>query len=222
MTHKLTLVNKDIIIRAVDSLNIKLDILNTTDSTNTYLQQQTQSDQYHICIAEHQQKGKARFNRQWYSPFGENIYLSIKTTLQKSLNELSGLSLSISTVIIKTLLALFPKLTPLIKWPNDIYVLDKKLSGNLIEVKRELDFKSQVIIGIGLNVNMQYTSSIDQPWISLYQITGFNIDRNIIIIELVKNLIAGLQKFEKIGFKGFINKYSDYDYLKKKVLHWKQ
>ena len=218
LTDQLILIDQAKIIQAIDASNIKLDIFNSIDSTNVYLQQQTGSDQYHFCLAEHQQQGKARFNRQWHSPFGQNIYLSIKTTLQKDLSELSGLSLAVAIIIVKTLATLFPTLTPAIKWPNDIYLAHKKLSGNLIEVKAESNFQSQVIIGIGLNVNMKYTSNIDQPWTSLSQITGANIDRNNIIIQLINNLITGLSQFEKAGFEVFISEYRHYDYLKNKTI----
>ena len=218
LKDKLILIDKDKIDQEINACNIKLDVFKRIDSTSTYLQQKTGADQIYVCLTEYQQKGKARFNRHWCSPFGQNIYLSIKTTLQKDLSELSGLSLAVASIIVKTLTTLFPALTPKIKWPNDIYVAHKKLSGNLIEVKAESNFQSQVIIGIGLNVNMQHALTIDQPWTSLRQILGHSLDRNNIIIHLIKNLIAGLERFEKKGFADFIATYKNYDYLKNKTI----
>ena len=218
MTDQIILIDKNKILQAINFINVKIDVFSSIDSTNIYLQQKKSLDRYHVCLTEHQKKGKARFNREWHSPFGQNIYFSIKTKLKIHLSELSGLSLAMAVITIKTLLTLYhPKFIPSIKWPNDIHVFRKKLSGNLIEITKS-NFQNEVIIGIGLNVNMKYTCNIDQPWISLCQITGSNIDRNSIIIQLITNVITGLKKFEKSGFREFISEYRDYDCLINKTI----
>ena len=79
--------------------NILIDYFFSINSTNDHLHKKACRVQYHICIGEHQSQGKGRFNRYWNSPFAQNIYFSLKTTLHININELSNLSLAISCVI---------------------------------------------------------------------------------------------------------------------------
>ena len=102
-----------------------------------------------------------------------------------------------------------------IKWPNDIFYVDNKIGGILIESKK-IDSKIFLIIGIGINVNMKeyHNSEISQKWSSLYKATGKIIDRNNLIIEVLNTTITCLDKFEEYGFIYFMNKWKKYDLLK--------
>ncbi|MBK2125503.1 biotin--[acetyl-CoA-carboxylase] ligase [Fangia hongkongensis] len=188
------------------------------DSTNTYLQKSVQRAKYHICISDHQSQGKGRFNRPWSSPFAQNIYFSLKTTLNKDVSELSGLSLAIACAISDALVKSGCTISPQIKWPNDIYLNGKKLSGNLIEVKAESNYQSQIIIGIGINANMKASTNISQEWTSLALSTGQIVNREAIIISLISTLLESLNQFENEGFNAFLAQYQQYDYLHNKEI----
>ncbi|WP_440993389.1 biotin--[acetyl-CoA-carboxylase] ligase [Cysteiniphilum litorale] len=206
------------ILSAVEVTNVALECLTTVDSTNTYLQNSAFKSKYHICIAEEQRQGKGRFDRVWCSPFAENLYYSLKVSLQKELSELSGLSLAVAVSIAKALVNKYPTLDIKIKWPNDIYINAKKLSGILIEVKAESNAQSQIVIGIGINVNMQQRGDITQDWTSLTSELNHYIDRNELAISLSNELIPSLQRFENKDFSIFIEDYDKYDYLKGKTI----
>lgn len=206
------------ILAAIDANNVMVECLTSVDSTNTYLQNSTLKSDYHICMAEEQVKGKGRFDRVWRSPFAENLYYSLKVSLQKELSELSGLSLAVAVSVAKTLAHKYPALDIKIKWPNDIYINAKKLSGILIEVKAESNAQSQIVIGIGVNINMQHNEDITQDWTSLANELNDYVDRNELAISISNELIATLQRFESNDFSVFIADYAKYDYLKGKII----
>jgi BirA family biotin operon repressor/biotin-[acetyl-CoA-carboxylase] ligase len=193
---------------------VEIDYFVSLDSTNDYLMHDARvTNRTHICLAEHQTKGRGRFDRQWASPFAENIYLSIKTTLNSTVHAVTTLSPTIAVIIAQMLVALYNFIIPQIKWPNDLYIDGKKLSGNLIEIKSSCQQQTEVVIGIGLNVNMVMQPKIDQLWTSLRQALGKVIDRTTVTIALINSVLDGLAIFEQAGFQAFSGTYKQYDCL---------
>lgn len=179
---------------------IDVRVLQSVDSTNDYLKSYPLDQATHICLAERQTKGKGRLEREWYSPFGENIYFSCRYFFNKTLNELSGLSLVVSLSILKTLKQHhIPDL--FVKWPNDVLHHHQKLSGSLIEIGPSVDGGVNVIIGIGINVNMMNDDHrISQQWTSLQKISGKIFDRNDLVASLIYHLLYDLAHFNEKGF----------------------
>ena len=188
----------------------------TLDSTNRYLKELPHSDSINICCAEMQTAGRGRFGRDWYSPFGENIYCSSRWHFDCDLSRLSGLSLVVSLAIMATLHQVGMKDDILVKWPNDILWHGKKLCGSLIEVIAESNSGADVVIGIGLNVNSITDDHPlpEKPWCSLHDITKKYIDRNVLVAHLITYLNRYLQEFMLEGFAAFTERWSEVDYLK--------
>lgn len=217
LVHTLPLINIDAVQEILFNQSCEIDYLLSVNSTNAYLQEKQLSKSYHICIAEHQKLGKGRFNRLWQSPFAQNIYCSIKTVLEKDVSELSGLSLAIAVIVAKSLSYCFQDLKVQLKWPNDVYISAKKVSGNIVEVKAESNFDSQVIIGIGINVNMLTEETIDQKWSSIaLELDNQIVDRTLLLKDLLKRLLSGLKNFEKNGFSDFLKNFVEFDFLNEK------
>lgn len=206
---------------------IDLHLFLSIDSTNRLLKDLPQSKNIDVCCAEMQTKGRGRFGRQWYSPFGDHIYFSSRWHFNCDLSRLSGLSLVVSLAIMATLDDFGLKNKTSVKWPNDILWGHKKLCGSLIEVMAESNGGGDVVIGIGLNVNSKTpepnsaTSEInpinpppDRPWCSLYDITGAHTDRNLVIARLIIHLNNFLDEFMMKGFAAFITKWNLVDGLK--------
>jgi BirA family biotin operon repressor/biotin-[acetyl-CoA-carboxylase] ligase len=185
------------------------------DSTNRYLKDLPQRSVIDICCAETQTQGKGRFGRQWYSPFGDNIYCSSRWSLQCDLGKLSGLSLITSLAVLTSLKQLHESKDIKIKWPNDVLWNGKKLCGSLIEIIAETNGSAQVIIGIGLNVNLDPASVMpfDRPWCSLYEIYNTQFDRNLIIANLLKNIELYIDQFMSCDLNYFLNEWKQVDYL---------
>lgn len=200
--------------------NVELTVFETIDSTNQYLKQFKHHKNTKICIAEQQTAGKGRFSREWYSPFGKNIYLSCLYPFQKDVSELAGLSLLTSLAIIKILQDMGINEHLFVKWSNDIIYNSKKLAGNLIEVQAETHATCQAIIGIGLNVNMLHDpeNNVSQHWTSVHKILNKYVDRNDLCIRLINHLMTYLKIFETNGFEIFMDEWNKVDYLKNKCI----
>ncbi len=185
------------------------------DSTNQFLKELANTSSVEICCAEKQTHGRGRFGRQWFSPFGENIYFSSRWELNCCLSSLSGLSLVVGLAILASLREQQIDKGIRVKWPNDILWGNKKLCGILIEVIAETNSCAQVIIGIGMNVNTatQEQPLLDQPWCSLYEITGRYFDRNILLASLIDHLQQCLEKFLAAGFAAFSADWQTVDFL---------
>jgi len=193
-----------------------LEILETVDSTNDFLKRRPYIyDIYQICISEHQSSGKARLDRKWYSPFGLNIYLSLKYNFPQRTISLSGISLAIGLGIIKCLNSLrIAKEKFFIKWPNDIYFKGKKIAGILTEIINESDKSYSIIIGIGLNVNMhQHDKKVNNNWTSMKMISTQYYDRNVISTLLINQIIQDLETFYVTGLDGYLHEWKRNDYL---------
>ncbi|MDP3270051.1 MAG: biotin--[acetyl-CoA-carboxylase] ligase [Legionella sp.] len=190
------------------------------DSTNRFLKDLPVSDRLEICCAESQTQGRGRFGRHWYSPFGENIYVSAKWNFNCDLSRLSGLSLITSLAVLTTLKEFIVTADIKVKWPNDILWGDKKICGSLIEVVAESNSTAQVIVGIGLNVNSdpKIDHLKDTLWGSMYGISNSLYNRNLIIPRLIINLEEYITRFISQGLDPFVEEWNRSDYLQGKSI----
>ena len=190
-----------------------LEVFDTISSTNDYLlrKEKNKNKDIKICIAEEQTKGRGRRGKSWISPKFKNIYFSLNSYLKKE--DLSGLSIAVALSVSEVLNKI--NVMSLIKWPNDLLVGNKKICGILIETAKVGEL-TKVVIGIGINVNMEYSELIDQEWTSIKLEKKQSVDRNSIISEMINQLCITLNKFEQEEFDYFHNKFTSLDLLKDK------
>ena len=190
-----------------------LEVFDTISSTNDYLlsKEKNKNKDINVCIAEEQTKGRGRRGKSWISPKFKNIYFSLSSYLEKE--DLSGLSIAVALSVNKVLSKI--NVMSLIKWPNDLLVGNKKICGILIETAKVGEL-TKVVIGIGINVNMEYSELIDQEWTSIKLEKKQSVDRNSIITEMINQLCITLNKFEQEEFDYFLNKFTSLDLLKDK------
>jgi len=198
---------------------VDITIFESIDSTNDYLKSLKSAKQRSVvCLAEQQTKGKGRLGREWYSPFGKNIYLSCLYPFQKDVSELAGLSLVTGIAIFRTLQDVGVNKKLYLKWPNDVLYDNQKLSGTLIEIQAETHGASHAVVGIGINVNMLGGDAITQAWTSLQKILDKYVDRNDLCALLINHLIACFRQFNEYGFASFINEWMDAEYLANRAI----
>ncbi len=171
-----------------------------------------------LLLTEHQTQGRARFGRQWHSPYAANIYLALYWRFIKDTSELSGLTQAVACAVINAL-SKYGISELALKWPNDLYHSNKKLCSVLVDLTGESHSCTDAVIGVGLNVSMcsQY-NTIDQPWTDLNTITGQFTDRNELSRSLITDLYATLAQFDKEGFAPFVDQWASNDYLLNKPL----
>lgn len=152
----------------------------STDSTNIRARSQAAEGAVEgtLLVAEYQEKGKGRLDRQWESPSGKNLLFSLilrpdwppqqafygtvlaSVSLCRTIKEVVGIDVGI-------------------KWPNDIYIGGKKLAGILTEFATDPDRIEYLVVGIGINCNWAppQPSPEGQPATSLLKETGHEVSR---------------------------------------------
>lgn len=195
--------------------NCHVDVLDQVTSTNDYLLQHKapSTTPYHAVLAEQQTQGRGRLGRTWVSPYGNNIYLSLAWCSRKDPLELSGLSLAVAVAIIQALADYGITEGLNVKWPNDVLYDNNKLAGVLVELISESHSQTTVVIGIGMNTFLSPMNArdIDQPWISINDITHKKVDRNQLAALLLNQLTSMLDVFAEHGFEPFLKTWSQYD-----------
>lgn len=213
----LILLDKAKIKKLVTTKSVHLDIYEAVGSTNDQVKAiYDPKKQVTVCLAETQTQGRGRFQRHWNSPFAQNIYLSLLYPFTKDISELGGLSLVVGMAICKAIEDCCDLSKPLqLKWPNDVLYEGQKLAGTLIEVQAQTHDVCQVIIGIGLNVNMQIDASkkIKPTWCSLKNCTNQFYDRNILTVALIDQVTAYFDRFVQKGLADFLHEWHTRDYL---------
>lgn len=190
----------------------RVTVLPVIDSTNQYLLDRLSELQSgDACVAEYQQAGRGRRGRKWFSPFGSNLYLSMYWRLEQGPAAAIGLSLVIGIVIAEVLQSLGADKVR-VKWPNDLYLQDRKLSGILVELTGKTGDAAQIVSGAGINLMMRRVESdvVNQGWISLQE-AGISIDRNTLAACLIKELRAGFKLFENEGLEPYLTRWEKLD-----------
>ena len=165
--------------------------LDTIDSTNRYLREMDcpAEEDLLVCVADYQTAGRGQGTNTWESEKGKNLLFSvlakpvdIAPTRQFILSEACALALK--DVLDRSV----DDIT--LKWPNDIYWQDCKLSGTLIETSLSGGRIRHCIFGVGLNVNQrEFKSDAPNP-VSLWQIVQHETDREHLLEQIICQLRA--------------------------------
>ena len=152
-----------------------------------------------LVLAERQTAGRGRRGRKWVSPFAENVYYSLVLRIEGGMRQLEGLSLVVGLAVMHALRELGVSAAGL-KWPNDVLVGQKKIAGILLELVGDPADVCHVVLGVGINVNMQMTDEVDQQWTSMRLETGKVFDRNQMVAVLSEKLQGYLHRHQVEGF----------------------
>lgn len=223
LAQPLNLLSKESIVSSLPNTKAApiIEVHSLIDSTNSYLLRRlpNQVSQGQVCLAEYQSAGRGRRGRQWVSPFGSQIYMSMYWYLDQGLSAAMGLSLVTALAVSDAVFAL-TDIKVQLKWPNDIYLDGVKLAGILIDLEGQALEPSHSVIGIGLNLNMpeQIAGSIDQQWTDLQSHYGNAIDRNKLSAYLIHYLLQRLEQLNAEGLSSMVAQWHEQDfYLNKKV-----
>ena len=164
----------------LDSLNVSL----SETSTNSVLLEQKNTGQLNALITEHQSSGRGRRGKVWVSPIAKNIYMSLCTTTDELTPDHASLSIQTGLAVASVLKQYIPSIK--VKWPNDLWVNQHKLGGILVDIKVQADGSFKIVFGLGLNVNvLNALEKVDQPWTSICQLLGQELNRNILAAQLI-------------------------------------
>ena len=164
-----------------------------------------------VIVSEDQIKGRGRMGRKWISQHG-GIYLSIILQPKIKITQ-SGILPLLSALCVSNVIKKMTKLNPKIKWPNDVVINGRKVCGILLDISTEADKINFVIIGIGVNLNINITKidSDIKNFPGFYGITsiqnelhGKEIDKFEFIRLLLENIEIYVTQLENGGAKEII------------------
>jgi len=210
LSAPIQLLDEQLILSLVKQGNVS--VIPVIDSTNQYLlERMNELASGAACIAEYQQAGRGRRGRQWFSPFGANLYMSMYWRLEQGPAAAMGLSLVIGIIMAETLRSSGAS-DVRVKWPNDIYLNDRKLAGILVELTGKTGDAAQIVMGAGINLAMRSADAaqINQGWINLQE-AGVTVNRNELAARLINSLRDALPLFEQEGLTPFIERWAALD-----------
>lgn len=221
LSQPLTLLNKDEISSSLHNQTQPVEVHSLLDSTNSHLMRKVplQAQQGEVVVAEHQSAGRGRRGRQWISPFGSHIYMSVYWYLEQGMSAAMGLSVVTALSLSDAIKQLYD-LDVELKWPNDIYLNGVKLAGILIDLEGQALEPCHSVIGIGLNVDMPNKSAeeIDQPWTDIQSHVNQPINRNALVATIVNCLMERLSVHKHNGISTMVDDWHERDvYVNKQV-----
>jgi len=190
----------------------------TLDSTNSkaYQLALNGAEEGEVVIAESQEKGRGRLGRHWFSPPFLNLYLSVVLRPKISPHQAPLITLMAAIATVDAIQK-FSGLLPLIKWPNDILLRDRKVAGLLNEIHSEMDRIHFVILGIGVNLNMDrkmFSKEIRPVATSLKIEMEQSISRKAFLQFLLQELERWYMVFMKQGSAVILKAWRDRAHIK--------
>jgi len=176
-------------------METKIIRLKEVDSTNRFLKEMDSYDEnaLTIAVADYQTAGKGQGSHSWEGEAGKNLLFSMMACPRWVPVRQQFLLSEAGALAIKDALDTYTDGITL-KWPNDVYWNDKKISGTLIETSIDSKGIKRCIFGIGININqMEFKSDAPNP-VSLAQVLGHEVDRE----EVLQKIIEAFEKYYEL------------------------
>jgi BirA family biotin operon repressor/biotin-[acetyl-CoA-carboxylase] ligase len=197
-----------------------LELLFEVDSTNTRLLAAAPPPpgSADACLSELQHAGRGRRGRRWIAPFGAGVALSVAWTFSDGAGTLAALSLAVGVAVARALARAGAR-GVMLKWPNDIWLRDRKIGGVLIELRAEASGPAHVVIGVGVNVELPpaVRRQIEADGVRVAAVAdacAVAPSRNLIAGAILDELLSMLAQFEQEGFAAFRDEWTSLDVLK--------
>lgn len=184
-----------------------------TSSTNTVAKQlaETSDADGLLVIAEQQTAGKGRRGKGWVSPKGSGIWMSL--VLKPAINPISASMLTlVAALAAARAIRQTTGLESFIKWPNDLVLNGKKICGILTEMSSEPDYINHVVIGMGINANIEsFPEEIQDTATSLYLESGQKVKRSQLTAAVMSCFEEYYERFlEQQSLEPFLNEYNQW------------
>ena len=178
-----------------------VEVVPEIDSTNTELMRRARAGQLEpvLLVAERQSAGRGRLGRTWSSGTGSAYAGTVLPSLTFSLglplapHDWSGLSLAVGLSVVESL---HPALR--LKWPNDVWLQDRKMAGILIETASVGEVR-YAVIGVGINILPREVQGLSTPPAALCELLP-NMDAPTALAQVAAPLVQAIRRFETDGF----------------------
>ena len=210
----------------VDATSTRLELLeifDEIDSTNSYLMQQPGPRPGFLRTAAtlNQTAGRGRYGKNWHSPPGSGLCVSLAYACARKPENLAALTLAIGLGAIEALRVCdVPGV--MLKWPNDLVLCDGKLGGILTEAKSHGQEVDSIVTGVGLNIDVGSTFDDELgpgralPAVDLKSCCAELPTRERLTAQLMNEIYATFAEYEARGFASFYRRWPDHDWLRGK------
>lgn len=182
-------------------LGNQIHYFETIDSTNNYAKKIAQDgfEEGTIVLSDEQTGGRGRLGRNWVSPPGTGLWMSI--ILRPNIEPFEAAKITeIAAGAVAKAIDRLTDAEPGIKWPNDIIINKKKVCGILTEMSAELNYINFVVVGIGINVNTEeFPQGIDEIATSIKKATGMHISRKDLFLTIIREFEGLYYDFIEAG-----------------------
>lgn len=217
-TLHLTLIETQLKVRP---RGFSLVVLDTVDSTNDEAARQLAAGRAtpFAVLSRRQTHGRGRFGRTWHSGSTGNLYATFAFRPRVEPERMQTFTLWMG-VNVCALLENFARVTPGIKWPNDILFDNRKAGGMLTEARVDADQIRDLVFGLGLNVNSPAASwpeDLSRRAVSLSELLGQDLDLNRLAAALIGRVLLAYENFaDGDHLKTFADMWNHYDVLRGK------
>jgi BirA family biotin operon repressor/biotin-[acetyl-CoA-carboxylase] ligase len=187
-----------------------VEVLPEVDSTNSELMRRARAGRTEpaLLVAEQQSAGRGRLGRAWASAPGDSLTFSLGLALAPL--EWAGLSLAVGVAVAE---ALHPEIR--IKWPNDLWVGERKLAGILIETASSSGDSGPryAVIGVGINVRTPPAGQYALPPCALDELMP-DADAGEVLLRIARPLVESVLAFQSFGYGAFQARFGARDLLR--------
>lgn len=191
-----------------------VEVLPEVDSTNTELMRRARAGRAEplLLVAERQTAGRGRLGRGWASAPGDSLTFSLGLPLAPA--DWAGLSLAVGVAIAEQL---HPRVR--LKWPNDLWVDDRKLAGILIETASASAASAprHAVIGVGINVKAPRGEGLSTPPVCVAELVP-GIEAPEVLARITHPLVQSVLAFETFGFAPFRARFDARDALRDRLV----
>ena len=171
-----------------------------------------------LLIADEQTAGVGRRGHHWSSPAGRSISLSLRQVLPLTARDLSGYQMTVALAVADSIQQFEPEADIQLKWPNDLYHLDQKFAGILINLIPQSNL-TEVIVGVGINwsLSAEQLQQVDQP---VCNIPLSNLpSRTAFIVALLHHIKHHNKQFIDHGLAPSLNQWQNMDWFTGRTLN---
>jgi BirA family biotin operon repressor/biotin-[acetyl-CoA-carboxylase] ligase len=164
-----------------------------------------------VVFAEAQTHGRGRLGRKWIAPARKGLWFSVLLRPDIAPQTATQLNIAAATALARAI-AMETGVIPEIKWPNDILIGGRKVVGILTELSAELDHVKEVILGIGVNVNLEaneFPPELRKLATSLKIETGQAVDRPALAVAILRELDADYDRISRGQFDSLADEWQE-------------
>lgn len=193
--------------------------LDTVDSTNSEAERRLAAGESVplVILAREQTRGRGRRGRVWHSAANGNLYCTFVFRPEADPARLQDFTLWMGLNLCE-LVEQFCRLSPGLKWPNDLYLGERKAGGLLTEARVDAEQVRDLVFGVGLNVNgraADFPPDLRRTATSLAEAAGAPFDLNKFAAALISRVTRAYRDYAAGGYRGAFEKlWSRYDLLR--------